>query len=130
MFDLPLGAYSKRRKKGMKPTPNPSPPEETAMTTAPHPPLKLDEMEPPKSQIDVPWRFQEWLVYWELEQLVLLPHEIADVEFFFLTLNKLMGVIKAGDEDETLAYAESLGVAAKRFQKIVGKYEIDSANHG
>ena len=100
------------------------------MTTAPHPPLKLDEMEPPKSQIDVPWRFQEWLVYWELEQLVLLPHEIADVEFFFLTLNKLMGVIKAGDEDETLAYAESLGVAAKRFQKIVGKYEIDSANHG
>ena len=98
--------------------------------TAPQPPINLDDIEPPKSQIDVPWRFQEWLVYWELEQPVLLPHEIADVEFFFLTLNKLMGVIKAGDEDETLAYAESLGVAAKRFQKIVGKYEIDSANHG
>ena len=82
------------------------------------------------TQIDVPPKFHDWLIWWDLENLVLLPHEIADAELFFNTLYKLMGVIKAGNEDETLAYVESLRTVAKRFNKIVAKYEIDSANHG
>ena len=134
MFDLPLGAYSKRKTKGpatpRKPTPNPPPPprEETEMSE-PKPPYNMQEMEW-KTPLTIPNKFREWRIVWELEQFVLLPHEVSDLECYFECLNKLMRVIRAGDEEETMTYAESLRVLTGRFDKIVKKYEIEGKPNG